>query len=346
MKRDWAVVTPRQLKRLINICLKTQRPIMVGGQHGIGKSTILEQAAIEQGYEVCVIDLSLLEPADLTGLPYRDGDRTRFAKPVILPSGTRRGKKGGLLILEELNRTERLTRQPALQLLVKGTLNDYALPAGWTVAACINRTEEDQDTLYDVDELDDAMLSRFMCCTLVPSVAEWVSWARKAKLNDHVCRFVESNDLVFAKTNPRSWQYLSELLKEAGSDPELIMLCTQAALGDQSASVSFYQFHQGTMGASDSELPPKEADILKRIGTLDTKQLQEIVTTALDELKTRPPAFSELTPGDQVDVLYVESYCGTLKSVAGLSGIVTAVEDEEDYEVPLSLITAKRGRSR
>ena len=76
--------------------------MLLEGPTGVGKSEIVRHVAQALAIETIVLDLSLLEPPDLVGLPVvRDG-RTEYALPHVLP------KEGaGILLLEELNRAER-----------------------------------------------------------------------------------------------------------------------------------------------------------------------------------------------------------------------------------------------
>src|SRR5262245_49044249 len=98
-----------RVEAILEIAYRARRPLLLEGPTGIGKSEIVQQVARKLGVGVRVLDLSLLEPPDLVGLPQIDpgsgapGDaRTRYALPSILP---RDG--AGILLLEELNRAER-----------------------------------------------------------------------------------------------------------------------------------------------------------------------------------------------------------------------------------------------
>ena len=90
------------------------------------------------GVQTVVLDLSLLEPPDLVGLPIVTAGRTTYALPQVLPSDG-----AGILMLEELNRAERYIQQPALQLLTARTLHEYRLPDGWICCAAINPQDGD-----------------------------------------------------------------------------------------------------------------------------------------------------------------------------------------------------------
>ena len=187
---------------------------MVFGHHGVGKSVAMKEAAAEVGIECAVIDLSLCEPVDLVGLPHVHEGRTRFAPPSMLPSSG-----AGLLVLEELNRAPAHVRSPCLQLLTERRLNDYKLPDGWLPVACANpgAAPESEDALrYDVDELDPALLSRFVQVEALPDVKEWLSWARQTGIHAAAIELVEAEGnkaLLDNEATPRGWAYASDLLK-------------------------------------------------------------------------------------------------------------------------------------
>jgi len=143
----------RQLIELIKLCYHANRPPLLIGKHGIGKSELFAQAAIDLGIGYCCRDLSLMEPPDLVGLPKLEGTTTRYLPPAFLPV-----EGEGVLVFEELNRCAPYMRAPCLQLLTARCLNDYQLPPGWLPCAAINPSD---DGNYDVQELDAALLSRF-----------------------------------------------------------------------------------------------------------------------------------------------------------------------------------------
>jgi hypothetical protein len=99
-----------RLLRMLTMAYRSRQPVLLVGTTGVGKSQLAEQAAAELGVGYLVLDLTLLEPSDLVGLPQVQGGRTTFAAPSLLP---REGQ--GILVLEELNRADLAVRQPALQ---------------------------------------------------------------------------------------------------------------------------------------------------------------------------------------------------------------------------------------
>ena len=128
--RPLAVPVGPRLERVLTVAYRARRAVLLEGPTGVGKSEIVRRVAQSLSIETIVLDLSLLEPPDLVGLPVvRDG-RTEYALPHVLPSGG-----AGILLLEELNRAERYIQQPALQLLTARRLHEYVLPDGWVCVA-------------------------------------------------------------------------------------------------------------------------------------------------------------------------------------------------------------------
>ena len=75
-----------QYKEAISLCRKAGNPLMVWGPYGIGKSEGAEQYAKEHKMGFISIEAPLYNPEDIVGIPDRDGDRTIFLRPNILPT--------------------------------------------------------------------------------------------------------------------------------------------------------------------------------------------------------------------------------------------------------------------
>ena len=197
-----------RVKDVLALAYKARRPVLLEGETGIGKSEIVEQTAKEMGIKFVVLDLSLLEPPDLIGLPIiRDG-RTTYACPQSLPT-----EKQGILVLEELNRADRYMQQPALQLLTARRLHDYELPEGWSACAAINPEHGD----YQVTPLDPALRSRFMNLKVYADRETWLAWAQKNNVHGAVLSLARLHDRFLDDTSPRTWTYVSEILHAAES---------------------------------------------------------------------------------------------------------------------------------
>lgn len=227
------------LMDLITLAYQANMPVLLHGRHGVGKSEILAQAARQIGMDTVVRDLSLMEPPDLLGLPQIGEDgRTHYALPSFLPCTGR-----GLLVFEELNRCPRYMQAPCLQLLTARQLNDYVLPEGWLPCAAINDAADG----YLADELDAALLSRFLQVTVVPDVTEWAHWARAHQVHSHIVDFVENSPGVFddPAANPRAWVRASQLLTvwEHGERSQLLLTTALAGVLSEKWTLAFLQVY-------------------------------------------------------------------------------------------------------
>ncbi|MEM6926740.1 MAG: AAA family ATPase [Myxococcota bacterium] len=194
---------------IVDWAYRARRPLLLEGHTGIGKSQIVADYAAAAGLDLVVLDLSLLEPPDLVGLPVIEGGRTAYASPAELPTEGR-----GILVLEELNRAEIPVMQPALQLLSARQLHSYTLPDGWSCVAAIN--PEDGD--YQVHRLDPALRSRFLQLRVTAERASWLDWATRQGVHPAVVATVGEHPDAFDVASPRSWTYASDLLRTLTPD--------------------------------------------------------------------------------------------------------------------------------
>jgi hypothetical protein len=191
---------------VLDLAYRARRPVLLEGPTGIGKSEIVQQIATELGISHLVLDLSLLEPPDLVGLPINNEGRTIYAYPGFLPLDG-----AGILMLEELNRAERYIQQPALQLLTARRLHQYELPPRWSTCAAINPEREE----YQVTPLDRALRARFLNLRVRAERTAWLDWARQNRIHPAVVDLAQNHDDIFDECPPRTWTYVSQALLAA-----------------------------------------------------------------------------------------------------------------------------------
>ena len=77
--------------------MKAQRPVMVWGPGGVGKSEGIEQITQEDNLGYICIEAPVRDPVDLCGYPAEEGQYMVWRRPKILPeSGS------GILHIDEL----------------------------------------------------------------------------------------------------------------------------------------------------------------------------------------------------------------------------------------------------
>ena len=131
-------VTPNEAKSALEHCIRLQRPIMMWGAPGIGKSDIVKQIGETQNREVIDIRLPLWEPTDIKGIPYYNSKDNNmvWASPAELPVDP---KSTAIVFLDELNSAAPAVQAAAYQLILNRRVGQYVLPKGVSIVAAGNR---------------------------------------------------------------------------------------------------------------------------------------------------------------------------------------------------------------
>jgi hypothetical protein len=203
-----------ELVRALIALIPTRRPTYLWGPPGVGKSSVVRRAADTLQLPLLDLRVTLLDPVDLRGLPRLAKDTAVWCPPAFLP---RTGS--GVLFLDELAQAPPLVQSSCLQLTLDRRLGEYELPAGWTVVAASNRTEDRAGTHRVISPL----LNRFVHLDLDVSNEDWQDWAVATGVAPEVRAFLRfrpgllfqfdtaTNPRAFA--TPRSWAFVSDVLK-------------------------------------------------------------------------------------------------------------------------------------
>jgi hypothetical protein len=197
--------------------VQTKLPVYLWGPPGVGKSSLVRQAAASNEMDVCDIRAVLLDPVDLRGLPRVDKSGVaQWCPPAFLP---RKGQ--GILFLDELAQAPPLVQAACLQLTLDRRIGEYALPDGWAVVAASNRQED----RAGAHRLITPLLNRFVHLDLEVSNDDWQTWAIAANIAPEVRAFLRfcpgdlfsfdpsRNERAFP--TPRSWEAVSKIISIA-----------------------------------------------------------------------------------------------------------------------------------
>jgi hypothetical protein len=221
--------------------------IMLHANHGVGKSSCVKQVAKQLGIEFFDIRLSQCDVGDIKGLPYRDGETMKFAKPEWWP---RNPESKGILFFDELNRASKDVLQAVFEICLDRTLDGDKLPDGWKIVSAVNSHSD-----YDVMELDPALQDRWFHIDFSPSAKEWLDWA-DGKVNPAIVQFISQNqnlldapvgNLETGRVYPsrRSWEALSQFIEELNLLEEnnvgLLVQSTKGWCGEECA-IMFQKF--------------------------------------------------------------------------------------------------------
>lgn len=211
-------------------------PVMIWGPPGVGKSQMVAQVAAQHNVPLIDIRLSQMEPSDLRGIPFRDGQTVEWAVPGILPNAERHGP-AGILFLDEITSAPPSVSAAAYQLILDRRLGDYEIPDGWAIFAAGNR-QGDRGVTYSMPA---PLANRFSHFEFEVNVDDWVAWAFKNDVDDRVIAFIRFRpELLFdfdpahnpvAFPSPRSWEFAHRAIQKFENNTDLRLGALQACVG-------------------------------------------------------------------------------------------------------------------
>mgnify|MGYP003300879896 CR=1 FL=1 len=232
------------------------------GAAGIGKSQGVRQLADKlqekTGKKVVVTDVRLLlfSPVDLRGVPMADEHHqfTVWLKPFIFKMDEGEDTIN-LLFLDELSAAPQSVQAAAYQICLDRKIGEHNLPDNCIVIAAGNRVT-DQSVSYKMPK---ALCNRLMHFNIQSDYMAWRKWAIQHDVaeqviaylaldNSRLCVEPEADDLAYC--TPRSWEFVSNILKITKDSPESMAEMISACVGRDIAT-EFIRFCKGTLDMPD-----------------------------------------------------------------------------------------------
>ena len=208
-----------------------QRPVLLMGPPGIGKTQIMEQIASETGVGLVSYTITHHTRQSAIGLPFIeketfDGQEfsiTEYTMSEILASVYRlmkkTGLKEGILFLDEINCVSETLAPMMLQFLQCKTFGNQRLPEGWLIVAAGNPPEYNKS----VRDFDVVTLDRVKRIDVTEDFPVWKEYAYRHGLHGAVISYVDIKKENFYRieatvdglqfVTARGWEDLSELLQ-------------------------------------------------------------------------------------------------------------------------------------
>ena len=186
-----------------------QRPILLMGPPGIGKTQIMQQIAEETGVGLVSYTLTHHTRQSALGLPFIDkvmlgGEErtvTAYTMSEIIASVYREmertGVKEGILFLDEINCISETLTPMMLQFLQCKTFGNQAVPAGWVSVAAGNPPEYNKS----VRDFDIVTLDRVRRMDIEPDLPVWKDYARAAHIHSAILSYLELHPQNFYQIN-------------------------------------------------------------------------------------------------------------------------------------------------
>lgn len=233
----------QQIKNTVQVYLKKdengeykipiihQRPILLIGAPGIGKTAIMEQVARECNIGLVAYTITHHTRQSAIGLPVIEkkvyGEKeytvTEYTMSEIISSiysqMEERGVKEGILFIDEINCVSETLAPTMLQFLQKKTFGMHEVPEGWIIVAAGNPPEYNKS----VKEFDIVTLDRLKWIDVEPDYSVWKEYAYEQQIHGAILsyldikkdHFYEIRTTVDGKefATPRGWEDLSKLMR-------------------------------------------------------------------------------------------------------------------------------------
>lgn len=213
-----------KLRTAINIC----------GEAGYGKSQIVEEIANEIGANFIKLSLSMIsETGDLSGYPVclhyackDDGSDCQWVVPELIDSFIRSGykltgetkmsyalpewyhkinpEKPTILLLDDLSRSLPNIIQAVYELIYKQEFWSFKLPPKTTIILTTNPNNGD----YNVNDEDEAAITRRVNFTVKWDIDSWAEWAERNEVDNRCINFL--------------LQYHHELMEDKGDHKHIM----------------------------------------------------------------------------------------------------------------------------
>lgn len=275
-------ISMKEAEDLLNFTIDNNRQLQDSGQtplaisftgdHGIGKTSLVEQVARKRGMTITKLSLHELEEVgDLIGYPVKEYkvvekksgksgwvaadvlsrvDREKFnvtnesrmgyAKPAWVPQYN---ENGCILLLDDYARSSQMMIQATMELINTGRYVSWSLPKYTTLVL----TQNPDNGEFNINSLDPAQRTRFMNYELEFNIDDWAKWAEGVELDSRAINFALqfSNELFEPQNNvtiacPRSYVTFCKAIsgiKDWKSDLKRILLVSKGCFDDQDNAV-------------------------------------------------------------------------------------------------------------
>lgn len=300
-----------------------QRPILLLGPPGVGKTAIMEQAARESGVGLVAYTMTHHTRQSAVGLP-KIVEKTYGGVPMTVTEYTmseiiasvydameRTGNREGILFLDEINCVSETLAPTMLQFLQNKTFGSHRLPQGWVVVAAGNPPEFNRS----VRDFDVVTLDRVRQIDVEANLPVWLDYARGKQLHGAVISYlsvkpdrfytVERKDGALSFVTARGWEDLSRILQsyEFLNVPITEALASQYLHREETARdfAAYYRLYRkygrdyGIAGLLDGTLPEneyREKVSMAAGGSFDERV--SVVNLILEGLQSRVRAYCEL----------------------------------------------------
>lgn len=287
-----------------------QRPILLLGAPGIGKTQIMEQIARECRIGLVSYTITHHTRQSAVGLPFireesfggKNYSVTEYTMSEIIASVYRKierdGLAEGILFIDEINCVSETLAPTMLQFLQCKTFGNQSVPKGWIIVAAGNPPEYNKS----VRDFDMVTLDRVRRIQVEPDYSVWKEYARSQHINSALLSYLELRPQNFYRVQSdvdgmqfvtaRGWEDLSNLLDVYArlgltADEEVLQefLQHEEVARDVSTYIDLYRKYQDDYGISeilDGSVSPEIYQRLQRASFDERLSVVNLILSGLN----------------------------------------------------------------
>lgn len=286
-----------------------QRPVLLMGPPGIGKTQIMEQIASECGIGLVSYTITHHTRQSAVGLPMikteefdgKEYSVTEYTMSEII-SGVykavkEQGHRKGILFIDEINCVSETLIPTMLQFLQCKTFGNQKVPEGWIIVAAGNPPEFNRS----VREFDMVTYDRLRVINIDADLEVWREYARKREIHNAILSYLDIRPQNFYSVmadvdglkfvTARGWEDMSSLMYvyeelgisiNAGVVGEF--LHNEDIAEDFAAYYDLYNKYRDDYGINNILAGNATSDIYRRMINADYDERLTVVNLLLDTL--------------------------------------------------------------
>lgn len=286
-----------------------QRPVLLMGPPGIGKTQIMEQIASECGIGLVSYTITHHTRQSAVGLPMIkteefDGNEysvTEYTMSEIIAGVYKaikeQGHREGILFIDEINCVSETLIPTMLQFLQCKTFGNQKVPEGWIIVAAGNPPEFNRS----VREFDMVTYDRLRVINIDADLEVWREYAREREIHNAILSYLDIRPQNFYRAEAdvdglkfvtaRGWEDLSSLMYvyeelgisiNAGVVGEF--LHNEDIAEDFAAYYDLYNKYRDDYGINNILAGNATSDIYRRMINADYDERLTVVNLLLDTL--------------------------------------------------------------
>lgn len=244
---------PTALIPTLKSLIEADRPVLIEGPPGLGKTQVCNQVANELSRPIVHRHAPTMQPEDL-GLPSVCGARHTFTYPDWFPEKDRTDiEPEGVILIDEMPQADNSIQKTLANLIQERELHGHIMKPGWSIVATGNR----QKDRAGANRILAHLRSRVTTLAFDPNLDDWCTWALsdrgdgEPRVDVNVVSFLRFKSGLLApdldpnvevSPNPRAWtEGVSDLMNKVPKEAELEVFSGAVGEGPAAELMAFLQ---------------------------------------------------------------------------------------------------------